>query len=62
MPDLETIVFIDLTIYCNDCGEKLSWESTNDRNEDPVIDVDPCSNCLLNEYERGIEEGGKNAS
>lgn len=61
MPELETKVSIDLELKCNDCGDNLSCDITEDKWGSPIIKVDPCPNCLTAELERGIEEGEKNA-
>lgn len=62
MPNFETKVDIEITLNCHDCGGDLSCDIKEDKWGTPIIGVDPCSNCLLSEYERGIEEGKKNAS
>lgn len=61
MPELETEVSIDLELKCNDCGGDLSCDIVKDKWGSPIIYVDPCSDCLTAELEKGIEQGEKNA-
>lgn len=61
MPELETKVAIDFHLKCNECGNNLSCDITEDKWGCPVIKVDLCSDCLTAELEKGIEEGEKNA-
>lgn len=62
MPELETEVSIDIDVSCNDCGRDLSCNITKDKWGSPIINVDPCPDCLTAELEKGIEQGEENAS
>jgi hypothetical protein len=62
MPELETKVSIDITVNCSDCGRGLTCDINEDKWGSPIIKVYPCLDCLAGEYERGIEEGEKNAT
>lgn len=48
---------IEFEVYCS-CGNGLCGNSTEGRNgHSEYITVEPCEKCLINEYEKGIDDG-----
>ena len=54
---MSEIFEIEPVLECNVCGKGLSLAvSGKDRYGNPILKVDPCSNCLSDEYRRGLED------
>ena len=54
MPTIE----LDINIYCSECGYNLSGSSAVISNTQ--INIEPCPNCMQNEYNKGREEAENN--
>ena len=47
---------VSITVKCMKCGRALDTSIKGERSGDLTIEVDPCEDCLLADYERGAEE------
>jgi len=48
---------IEIKVYCAVCGAELSGVLRTNRYDTTTIDVDPCQDCLSEEYDTGYEDG-----
>lgn len=55
--EVETTVFVEMVLECNECGGALSGEQRNTKADPITLYVEPCTDCLTAELEKGIEEG-----
>lgn len=45
---------VDIEVYCRTCGCDLKVIYNENKHE---LEVDPCPDCLKEDYERGLNEG-----
>lgn len=53
---------ISIRIVCDNCGRNLEETGESYNRNDISITVKPCSDCAQAEYDRGYDEGEKEAS